>query len=361
MEEPEVPVGDGVDAATEPETESTPTADAMPEVVAAAAKKQRQWNIPDQAALIVVLIAEFVFFSIQSEFFFLYDNQINILQNVSVIGIIAAPATLLLVAGQVDLSVGSAAGFIGMTMAVAATATTATTTGYGLGLGIAGSLIVAILAALLVGGINGFLVTKVGLNSIITTLGTLAILRGLTKVIGEGQTIRINGFGKLGVTRPLLDIPLPVYLFGAVVILFWFVLRYTVYGRSMYAIGASPEAARLAGIRVQRMIFIGFILSAMGVALASLIRLSQIGGASVNAGLGFELSALTAVILGGASLQGGRGTMLGTVLAVLIIGILSNGLIQLNVASFWIEVSQGLLLVGAVTFDQLRIRLTGAD
>ena len=137
MEEPEVPVDDGADAATEPETESTSTAEAMPEVVATAAKKQRQWNIPDQAALIVVLIAEFVFFSIQSEFFFLYDNQINILQNVSVIGIIAAPATLLLVAGQVDLSVGSAAGFIGMTMAVAATATTATTTGYGLGFGIA--------------------------------------------------------------------------------------------------------------------------------------------------------------------------------------------------------------------------------
>ena len=324
-------------------------------------RKARARKIPEQTALIVVLVAEFIFFSIQSEFFLLYDNQINILQNVAVIGIIAAPATLLLVAGQVDLSVGSAAGFIGMSMAVAATATDATTTGYGLGLGLGGALAVALLSALLIGIVNGLLITKIGLNSIITTLGTLAILRGLTKVIGEGQTIRINGFNQLGVARPLFDIPLPVYIFGATVIAFWFVLRYTVFGRSMYAIGASPEAARLAGIRVQRLIFIGFILSAMAVALASLIRLSQIGGASVNAGLGFELSALTAVILGGASLAGGRGTMLGTVLAVLIIGILSNGLIQLNVASFWIEVSQGALLVGAVTFDQVRIRLTGAD
>ena len=212
-------------------------------------------------------------------------------------------------------------------MAVAATATTATTTGYGLGLGIAGSLVLAIFAALLVGGINGFLVTKIGINSIITTLGTLTVWRGLTKVIGEGQTIRINGFGKLGVARPFLDIPLPVYIFGAVVIIFWFLLRFTVYGRSMYAIGANRETARLAGIRVQRMIFIGFIMSGLAVALAALIRLSQIGGASVNAGLGFELSALTAVILGGASLEGGRGTMFGTVLAVLIIGVLSNGLI----------------------------------
>lgn len=191
-------------------------------------------------------------------------------------------------------------------MAVAATATTATTTGYGLGLGIAGSLVLAIFAALLVGGINGFLVTKIGINSIITTLGTLTVWRGLTKVIGEGQTIRINGFGKLGVARPFLDIPLPVYIFGAVVIIFWFLLRFTVYGRSMYAIGANRETARLAGIRVQRMIFIGFIMSGLAVALAALIRLSQIGGAC---------------------LEGGRGTMFGTVLAVLIIGVLSNGLI----------------------------------
>ncbi|MCH7735124.1 MAG: ABC transporter permease, partial [Chloroflexi bacterium] len=293
MEEREAQTNDGTDSGVNSETEPTASAPGAAGVAAAASTKRRSWKIPRQTALIVVLVAEFLFFSIQSEFFFRLDNQINLLQNVAVIGIIAVAATLLLVAGQVDLSVGSAAGFIGMTMAVAATATDATTTGYGIGLSIAGALVVGILAALLIGVVNGFLVTRIGLNSIITTLATLAILRGLTKVIGEGQTIRINDFNRLGIARPLFDIPLPVYLFGAVVIIFWFVLRYTVYGRSMYAIGANPEAARLAGIRVQRMIFFAFILSALAVALASLIRLSQIGGASVNAGLGFELSALT--------------------------------------------------------------------
>ena len=318
-------------------------------------------NLPETTALLAVLLVEFVFFSIQSEYFFLYANLVNVLQNVAVIGIIACPATLLLVAGQVDLSVGSAAGFIGMSMAVAATATDAITTPFGLGLTLMGAFLVALLATFLIGGINGSLVTVVGLNSIITTLGTLAILRGLTKVIGDGQTIRINGFNKLGVVRPLFDIPLSVYLFALVVILFYIIMRFTVYGRSMYAIGASPEAARLAGIRVRLLIFIGFMLSALAVALAGLIRLSQIGGASTQAGVGFELAVLTAVILGGASLSGGRGTIVGTVLAVFVVGVLQNGLIQLNVDSFWIEVAQGVLLVGAVTFDQIRLRMAGLD
>lgn len=336
-------------------------AQARAEVEAAAARRSGRMKVPESAALIAVLIIEIVFFSITSEFFLIPANLINIMQNVAVVGIIACPATLLLVAGQVDLAVGSAAGFIGMTMAVAATATDAATTPYGMGLTLVGAFFMALLAAVLIGGIHGSLVTVVGLNSIITTLGTLAILRGLTKVIGDGQTIRINGFNQLGVARPLFNIPLPVYLFAAVVIIFYVIMRFTVYGRSMYAIGASLEAARLAGIRVKMLIFIGFMLSALAVGLAALIRLSQIGGASVNAGLGFELSVLTAVILGGASLSGGRGTILGTVLAVFVVGVLANGLIQLNVPSFWIEVAQGALLVAAVTFDQVRLRLAGAD
>jgi len=124
---------------------------------------------------------------------------------------------------------------------------------------------------------------------------------------------------------------------------------------------ASPEAARLAGIRVRRYIFYGFILSGLMIGLAGLIRLSQVGSQSINTGLGWELQVLTAVILGGASLSGGSGTVLGTVLALLVIGVLRNGLIQLNVQTFWIEVAQGALLLGAVTVDRIRIRLASAD
>ncbi|MEX2183579.1 MAG: ABC transporter permease [Chloroflexota bacterium] len=329
---------------------------------AAVLTKGRGLSVPETGALFVVLIALFAYFSIASPFFLNPENLINVLQNVAVVGIIACPATLLLISGQFDLSVGSGVGFAGMLMAVAALTpgTGGVDLPFAMNLQVSSAFIVAVLGTLVIGFINAFAVTVIGINALITTLGTLAIFRGLTKVLGDGQTIRIENFGELGVLR-IVGIPLPVYIFIAVVIAFWLVLRYTVFGRSLYAIGASPSAARLAGIRVKRVIFSAFLLSALCVALAGLIRLSQVAGASVNTGIGIELSVITAVVLGGASLSGGRGGIGGTVLAVLIVGVLANGLIQLNVPSFWIEVANGLLLLGAVTVDRLRVRLTRAD
>lgn len=359
----EPPISDGSasgEGSSAPAIPAAPSAPAHP--APATLRRGKGLSVPETAALIVVLIGLFGFFSIASPFFLRPDNLVNILQNVAVVGIIACPATLLLIAGQFDLSVGSAVGFVGMLMAVAALAPGAggTEVPWSGNLPIPGAFVVAVAGTLLIGIVNAVCVTAIGINALITTLGTLAIFRGITKVLGNGQTIRINEFGELGVLR-ILEIPLPVYLFAGAVVLFWFILRYTVYGRSLYAIGASPTAARLAGIRVRRVIFIAFLLSSICVALAGLIRLSQVGGASVNAGLGVELSVVTAVVLGGASLSGGRGGIGGTVLAVLIVGVLSNGLIQLNVPSFWIEVANGLLLLGAVAVDRARVRLTHAD
>ena len=318
-------------------------------------------NIQESLALILVLAGLVIFFAIKAEFFWSRDNIVNILQTMAPVGIIAMPATLLLVAGQVDLSVGSGAGIVGMMAAIAQTATASTITTYGMGLGVTEAILIAIGTMFVVGGMNSFFVTGLGLNSIITTLGTLAVWRGLTKVLGTGQTVRMNEFGALGSSRPVANIPLAVFIFAGVVILFVCLLRYTVYGRALYAIGASPEAARLAGIRVRRYITYGFVLSGLMIGLAGLIRLSQVGSQSINTGLGWELQVLTAVILGGASLSGGSGTILGTVLALLVIGVLRNGLIQLNVQTFWIEVAQGSLLLGAVTVDRIRVRFARAD
>lgn len=325
------------------------------------ATRPKLGNIQESLALILVLAGLVIFFAIKAEFFWSRDNIVNILQTMAPVGIIAMPATLLLVAGQVDLSVGSGAGIVGMMAAIAQTATASTITTYGMGLGVTEAILIAIGTMFVVGGMNSFFVTGLGLNSIITTLGTLAVWRGLTKVLGTGQTVRMNEFGALGSSRPVANIPLAVFIFAGVVILFVCLLRYTVYGRALYAIGASPEAARLAGIRVRRYITYGFILSGLMIGLAGLIRLSQVGSQSINTGLGWELQVLTAVILGGASLSGGSGTVLGTVLALLVIGVLRNGLIQLNVQTFWIEVAQGALLLGAVTVDRIRIRLASAD
>jgi len=343
-------------AAGEPLETGSNTADALVADTFRKADARRRVSVPESAALLGVLVVLCVFFSITSQYFFNAANLVNILQNTARIGIVACPATLLLISGQFDLSVGSISAWVAMVMAIFAATSGGPIT---LGLPLWVALIAAILSAVLVGVVNGISVTVWRINALITTLGTLAIFRGLTKVLSDGQTIRIDGFGGLGITR-ILGLPVPVYIFVAVVVAFYIILRYTTYGRSMYAIGASPTAARLAGIRTGRAIFIAFMLSALLAGLSGLILLSQVGGASVNAGIGLELSVVTAVVLGGASLAGGRGGIVGTTLAVLIIGVLQNGLIQLGVPSYWIDVAQGVLLLAAVGFDQLRIRLTAS-
>lgn len=308
----------------------------------------RRFRVPELAALVVFFLGEFLFFSIRrGDFFLTWDNWINIFIAIAIIGILAAPATLLLVAGQFDLSVGSGLAFVGVILAL-------TAEHHSTPLAVA----LAVLGGIGIGVVNGFLVTVVGVNALITTLGMLAALSGFARVMSDGQTIILNGFGSLGTERIFLRIPLFVVIFLGVVALFWFIMRYTVYGRSMYAIGANPVAARLAGIRSRRLIFLGFVLSGCAIALGGLINTSQLSAATPLAGSGYELSVVTAVILGGASLAGGRGTILGTLLGLLIVGTLNNGLQLMNVDAYWQDVARGALLIGAVSFDQLRIRLT---
>jgi ribose transport system permease protein len=287
-----------------------------------AAKRRRR--LPDTAVLAGVLVALAIFFSTQSQFYLTPNNLLNILVNAAVIGIIAAPGTLLLVAGQFDLSVGSGAAFIGVIMAWSASQW-----------GIPTAVLLSLAAGLLIGMINGFAVTVLGINALITTLATLAILRGLGQVVAGGQTLLLPGFNELGNARPFFNIPVPVLVFVAVIIVTALLMKFTVFGRSMYAIGANPVAARLAGIRTKTAIFGGFLLSGAAVAVGGLILVSQLG----------------------ASLAGGRGTIAGTVLGVLILGTLNNGLTLMNIDSFWQDVARGVLLLAAVGFDQLRLRL----
>jgi ribose transport system permease protein len=315
---------------------------------AAKPQPRRGRSVPETAALVVVLVGMCVFFAVQSEYFLTGQNITNILVSASVIGIVAAPATLLLVSGQFDLSVGSGAALIGVVMAWGAAE-----------YGIPQAILLCIITGILIGVVNGISVTIIGINALITTLAMLAILRGLALVLAGGQTLLLPDFGGIGNARPLFDVPAPVFIFIAVTIVTALAMRYTIFGRSMYAIGANPVAARLAGIKTKRAIFTGFILSGLAVVLGGLILVSQLGAASPQAATGLELAVVTAVILGGASLAGGRGTIFGTVLGVMILGVMNNGMTLMNIDSFWQQVAQGCLLLFAVGFDQLRLRLTG--
>jgi ribose transport system permease protein len=322
------------------------TAPELPEPARPRRVRRSLQRLPDSAALFVFLVVESIYFAIKSPYFLAWDNWLNILTAIAVIGIVAAPGTLLMTAGQFDLSVGSTTAFTSVIVANLALS-------HSLGFAVA----VAVAAALGVGAINGYLVTIVGVNALITTLGTLAAFRGLSNVVAKGQTVTVNGFSFLGTARPFGNIPVPVLVLFGVLALVWGLMRYTVFGRAMYAIGSNPAAARLVGIRLGRFIFIGFILSAAACALSGLVLTSQLSVGSGLFGVGMELSVITAIVLGGASLRGGRGSIVGTAVGLLIIGILNNGLTLTGVDPFWQDVARGALLIGAVSFDRLRARL----
>jgi len=337
-----------VSADVTPATEQTAAPEAPP---------RRTFTVPEVAALALFLGAELLFFGLKSPYFFERQNWFNILTAIAIYGVLAAPATLLLVAGQFDLSVGSGVAFIAVMMAFIS-GKQPPSLGHSILLGV----LIAVACGLGIGLVNGFFVTVVGVNALITTLGMLAVLRGLAQVTASGQTVLLDGFSGLGqgrIAHPPFDVPVAAAILVGVLLLFWILMRYTVFGRAMYAIGSNPVAARLTGVRSRRLIFIGFVLSGLAAALGGLILVSEVGAApSGTLGVGYELQVVTAVILGGASLAGGRGTILGTVLGLLIIGVLNNGLNLLSVDAFWQQVAQGALLIAAVSFDQLRIRLT---
>ncbi|MCO6452024.1 MAG: ABC transporter permease [Caldilineales bacterium] len=299
--------------------------------------------------LVVFLAIVVLFFALKSEYFFALNNARNILLAVSVLSVLAFPSTMLIISGNFDLSVASNAAFAGMLFAVV---TDGGQESIFLG------LLIALAAGMFVGALNGFLVNVVRVNSLITTLGTLAIFRGLAKILANGQTIRVQGFRFMG-EGAWFGIPIAVYIIVFVAVVCAILLRYTVYGRNLYAIGSNLTAARLAGIRNRLTIFATFLFTGFLAGVAGLMLTSQLTAASPIAGLGLELSVVSAVILGGASLYGGRGTVIGTFLGVLILGTVNNGMTLIGLSSFWQEVARGSILIAAVAFDQLRITMGG--
>lgn len=303
--------------------------------------------VPPEAVLVVVLFILGLVFWRGSEFFLTSQNLRNVVLSVSVLGILAVPGTLLLISGNFDLSVASAAAMTGVAGALVVDR------------GALVFVLVAVGVGIAAGIVNGFLSAYAGIASIVVTLGTLQAYRGIARLMANGQTIRLEGTIDF-VTGDILGIPTQIVLFIIVSIIGVFIVRLTRYGRSVYAIGSNPSAARLAGIRQRPVVFSMFVASGVMAALAGLILSSQLDAASSNAATGVELEVVAAIILGGASLSGGRGTIIGTILGVFILGVLQNGLTLLSISSFWQEIATGAVLVAAVGLDRVRIRLSGA-
>lgn len=299
--------------------------------------------------LFLVFIAIVIVMSFLSPFFLSANNFLNLLLASSTIGIVAMFTTMLMIGGGLDLSVGSTAALVGIVIAYTQDA-----------LGIWGAVVLGLLVGIVVGLLNGFFVTRVGINPLITTLGMLGVTRGLAFVLSGGLTTPVPdaAFGQIG-RGALGPIPIPVVLFLLITLLTFFIMRFTTYGRAMFSIGGNPTASFLAGLPVKRYQMIAYTLSGFSAALAGVVLTSRLAAGAPQAAAFLELSVIAAVVLGGTSLAGGKGSVFGTFIGVLILGTLNNGMTLLSVSSYYQQIAQGLVLLLAVGLDQIRIGSIG--
>ncbi|WP_394892371.1 ABC transporter permease [Mesorhizobium sp. AaZ16] len=299
-----------------------------------------------QIVLIGLLVLLCLAISIGAPQFYSVENVIAILRQCSLVLIVAAGMTMLLIAAEVDLSVGASLAFSGC---VAMDVTNKT-----------GNVAMGALAGILFGGavglFNGIVVTRLKVNSLIATIATMMILQGgvflFTREAVQNRHLQ-RGFTEIS-TGYIGPIPIPVIIAAAIIILAYVVLRHTTLGRYIYAVGANEKAARLSGLRPERLRLLVFVVTGLLTGLAGLILSSLMNTGQPTAGRGFELTVVAAVILGGTSLTGGRGTLIGTLLGVLVLKVIDNGIIILRWDQNLQMVVPGIVIVVATYLDLVR-------
>jgi len=299
----------------------------------------------------LILLAMFTLLALAAPGFFTVNNLMNVLRNVTMQGIIAFGMTMIIISGEIDLSVGSG-------VAVSGCITAWVTRELSPLVGPAAAIAVGALAAMTLlfclGLLTGKLRQMFKMPSFITTLGLLAILSGTANLITGGFPITSfpGWFNFIG-SGFVLGIPFPVYIFAVVFAVVFFLMNYTTFGREIYAVGGNLEAARLSGINVWRTKMLALGLTGILTAIAGVIISAQILSGSATAGRGWELDVIAAVIIGGTSLFGGKGRIWGTLVGVLFLGIIVNGMTLLNISEYWQLVVRGALIIGAVLLNHI--------
>jgi ribose transport system permease protein len=315
-------------------------------------KNQRELLRRFQSLLALTLMV--VAMSLLSDKFLTSDNGLNILRQISVNLCLSIGMTVIIIAGGIDLSVGATLALSG---AVAAGLLKNGVVLPPLGVRLEFTAVGAVVAGLLVGAVaglfNGVVITRFLLPPFVATLGMFSIARGLTMLWTGGVPITSLGpeFGFLG-TGVFLGVPMPVWISGTLVGVFAVLTRKTRFGRYVYALGGNERAVLLSGLPVDRIKLGVYTLGGLLAGAAGLIVTARLDSAQPNAGLGYELDSIAAVVIGGTSLSGGQGSVLGTVLGCLIIGVLNNGLFLLDVSPFWQQVVKGFVILAAVAIDR---------
>jgi ribose transport system permease protein len=294
----------------------------------------------------VIFMIVFVFFvvmSIASPVFLSTGNILALLLSLSIESIIAVGMVILFVSGGFDLSVGSVLGFSGVIVAMLLRA----------GVPTAASIVLALIVGAMIGLWNGFIIAKLKINPFVTTLASLSIFRGLTFVFTQGRNIAVlpDSFKFLGQERIAGVVQLPI-IYALVFIIFGdIILRNSRFLRQNYYIGGNEKAALLSGINVEKMVIINYIITAVLAAFAGIVFTSRMGSASTQAGTGWELRVVTAVILGGGSLRGGSGSVFGAFLGVFLMALIYNALTLFGIDIYWQQFVVGAVLIIAVIID----------
>jgi ribose transport system permease protein len=301
-----------------------------------------------ESGILIALVFLAVTLSVSTNKFLTPYNVGIVIRQVSFVAIVALGQTLVLLTGGIDLSVGNMAGFCSIAAALMMVSTK---------IDPYLCTIIGMLMGLALGTISGFLIARVGLNAFIATLGMGEVFAGLVLVITKGYPItgipakfRFLGQGMLGL------VPVPVIIMLVITAIFAYVLKFTPYGRHIYAIGGNELASRLVGIRVIRIKISVYAISGMLSALAGIIFVSRMNAGQPTIGPSWLMPSVTAAIIGGTTLSGGEGTVVGTIIGAIFMGVLANGIVLLDISAYWERVIIGAVVVAAVIIDILRKR-----
>lgn len=292
----------------------------------------------------VSLLLLCIYFSATTRTFLTLENWFSLSNQYAYLLIVAIGATLVIVTGGIDLSVGSVIGLSGIVSADVMV---------NRGMPVTAGILAGIGVGALAGLVNGLIITRLRVPPFIATLGMLLIARGFALRLANGITIdnTPDAFNTMANGRPL-GLPAPLLLIAASALLIGFLFQYTKFGRYVYAIGSNAEAARVSGVNVPLITTLVYVIGGALAGLGGLVETARLGSASSTAGQSYELDIVTAVVVGGASLLGGEGTVIGTILGGLLIAVLRNGANLLGVPPFDQQIYIGLLIIGAVALDQ---------
>ncbi len=307
--------------------------------------KNKKRKMPTEITILIIFLIIFVSAIVFIDGFVSYENIKNLLRSTAINGIIAIGMTFVIIAAGIDLSVGAVAGFAGIVASMMMTTTD----------GIVLPIIVGVLAGTLVGLLNGIVVFDGKVPPFIATLGSMTVVRGLIMLITGARLI--TGLPKSFINfsqKAIFGIPSMVIVWLIIVAIGAVIIKFTLFGRNIYAIGSNKESARLSGINIRFSTYGVYALSALIASIAGIVLTSRLSNGIPTAGQGFENDAIAAVIIGGASFTGGQGTVFGTVIGALLIQTLKNTGNLLGVNSFILDIMTGLVLIFAVMIDSLK-------